>query len=129
MGCYGIGVSRTMGILAEIFNDEKGLKWPKNVAPYSVYLAAIGKNDAVYEQAELLEKELENVGIEVLYDDRREKKVGPGQKFSDSELLGIPYRVVISESLLEEGKVEIVERETGEVTKCDFDSFSDLIKP
>lgn len=125
MGCYGIGVSRTMGILAEIFNDEKGLKWPNVVAPFQVYLAAIGKDDAVYERAEALEVELEAAGIEVLYDNRRDKKVGPGQKFGDAELIGLPYRVVLSEKLLEEGMAEVVSREDGAVEKVALEKLAE----
>ena len=112
MGCYGVGISRTMGILAEIFNDEKGLKWPANVAPFQVYLAPIGKDDAVHAQADELYKTLTDAGVEVLYDDRRDKKVGPGQKFGDAELLGIPHRIVCSDKLA--GKIEIISRTTGE---------------
>lgn len=115
MGCYGMGVSRTMGILAEIFNDEKGLVWPKNVAPFQVYLAVLGREDGTYERAEALYGDLIKAGIEVLYDDRRDKKVGPGQKFADAELIGVPTRVVISDKTLEVDQVEMVDRKTGEV--------------
>ncbi len=116
MGCYGIGISRTMGALAEIFADEKGLVWPRNIAPAQVYLAAIGREDAAFEKAETLYKELQEAGIEVLYDDRKDKKVGPGQKFADAELLGIPYRVVLSERSMESETAEVVERKTGKTT-------------
>ena len=114
MGSYGIGISRVMGILAEVFNDEKGLKWPENVAPFQVYLAPIGKNDAVYEKADVLYDALQAEGVEVLYDDRRNKKTGPGQKFADAELLGIPYLLTISDNTLELDSVELVSRSTGE---------------
>jgi prolyl-tRNA synthetase len=115
MGCYGIGISRIMGVLAEIFSDENGLKWPTVVAPFQVYLAAIGRDDKVYTEAEKLYQELTKTGYEVLYDDRRDKKIGPGQKFADHELLGIPYRVVLSEKQLGAGEVEVLNRTTGEV--------------
>lgn len=113
MGCYGIGISRTMGVLAEIFADDKGLIWPENVAPAKVYLAPIGRNDTVYQKADALYDELQNAGIEVLYDDRRDKKTGPGTKFADHELLGIPYRVVLSERNLEADTAEVVSRKNG----------------
>lgn len=123
MGCYGIGISRTMGVLAEIFADDKGLVWPENVAPATIYLSPIGKDDAVFEKADNLYKELQNAGIEVLYDDRRDKKTGPGTKFADHELLGIPYRVVLSERLMKTNEAEIVSRKTGESENISLDSI------
>ena len=128
MGCYGIGISRLMGAVAEIFSDDKGLKWPKHLAPFQVYLAPIGKSDEAYEAADKLYEELKSVGIETLYDDRREKKVGPGQKFGDHELLGIPYRVVISERTLEEGMVELVSRADGEMKKVRVEDVVSVLK-
>ncbi len=125
MGCYGIGISRIMGALVEIFADEKGIVWPENVAPAKIYLAPIGKNDEVYAKADELYEKFREKNVEVLYDNRREKKVGPGQKFADHELLGIPYRVVISDRLLADGKVEVVERKTG---KTEIISFEELDK-
>ncbi len=117
MGCYGLGVSRVMGAIVEIFHDEKGIKWPRSVAPFQVYLAAIGKDEKVYTEAEKLYAELEKAGIEVLYDDRQDKKIGPGQKFADHELLGIPCRLVISERTLGEGVVEFADRAIGKMEK------------
>ena len=112
MGCYGIGVSRLMGVIAEIFADEKGLVWPENIAPFRVYLVAIG-GEAVNAQADKLYDELTTKGIEVLYDDRN---VHPGQKFADSELIGIPYRVTISDRLMADNAYELVERKDGQKT-------------
>ena len=109
MGSYGLGPSRLMGILAEHFADEKGLVWPENVAPFKVYLARIGEN--VNEYADKLYNELTEKGVEVLYDDR---DVRAGQKFADSELLGIPYRVTISDRTIDSGEVEISERKNSE---------------
>lgn len=117
MGCYGIGLGRTMATIVEKHNDGKGIIWPKSIAPFQIFLIAIGKDDAVYEKAEEIYKKLLDADIEVLYDDRRGKKIGPGKKFADHELIGIPTRVVISERLLEEGMLEIVERESGEMRK------------
>lgn len=106
MGCYGIGVSRVMGVLAEKFADDKGLIWPEEVAPFKYYLVGIG--EAGMNEAEKIYAGREN---EILFDDR---DVRPGEKFADAELLGIPYRVVISDKTLAEGAAEVTDRRTGE---------------
>lgn len=110
MGCYGIGVSRLMGVIAELFSDEKGLVWPESVAPAKVYLVGIGGDQAT-KQADELYEELTSKGIEVLYDDRDAR---PGEKFADSELIGIPYRVTVSDRLIAENQYELVTRKNGE---------------
>lgn len=112
MGCYGIGVSRLMGVIAEIFADDKGLVWPENIAPYRVYLVRIGGEEAV-KIADKLYDELITKGIEVLYDDR---DVHAGQKFADSELIGIPWRVTVSDRLINDGVVELTARKDGQKT-------------
>ena len=106
MGCYGIGVSRVMGVIAEKFADDKGLVWPEAVAPFKYYLVGIGTAGA--EEAEKLYNGRET---EFLFDDR---DVRPGEKFADAELMGIPYRVVISDKTLAEGVAEVTNRKTGE---------------
>jgi prolyl-tRNA synthetase len=111
MGCYGIGISRLMGVIAELFSDEKGLVWPENIAPYKVYLVQIGNSEAVTSCSNKLYDELTAGGVEVLYDDR---DVRPGQKFADSELMGIPYRITVSERLVEDGLYELVSRKDGQ---------------
>lgn len=116
MGCYGLGLGRTMATIAELFNDDKGLIWPEVIAPYQVYLAPIGKNSEVYVKAEEIYKALLLAEVEVLYDDRQDKKSTPGQKFGNHELMGIPYRVVLSERLLESGEAEVVHRASGETS-------------
>jgi prolyl-tRNA synthetase len=110
MGCYGIGVSRLMGAIAEHFSDDRGLVWPENVAPFKVYLVRIGGDEAI-SRADDLYKDLTAQGIEVLYDDRDER---PGAKFADAELMGIPYRVTVSDRLIAEDKYEYTERATGD---------------
>lgn len=110
MGSYGIGPSRVMGLIAEHFSDDKGLVWPVNVAPYTVYLVRIG-GDAAIAHADELYDELTAKGVEVLYDDRDER---PGNKFADAELMGIPYRVTVSDRLLEAGNYEFTARVGGE---------------
>lgn len=107
MGSYGIGPSRLMGLIAEHFADDKGLVWPENVAPAKVYLVSIGEDPRVAEQADALYDRFIEAGVEVLYDDRDERA---GAKFADAELLGIPYRVTVSERLLDDGKFELTTR-------------------
>lgn len=111
MGSYGIGPSRVMGLIAEHFSDEKGLVWPENIAPAKVYLVRIGGEAAVAHADELYD-ELTSKGVEVLYDDRDER---PGLKFADAELMGIPYRVTVSDRLLETNQYELTPRTGGEM--------------
>ncbi|MBQ3352982.1 prolyl-tRNA synthetase [Candidatus Saccharibacteria bacterium] len=106
MGCYGIGISRLMGVIAEKFADEKGLVWPESVAPFKYYLVGIGEEGI--KKAEEIYHGREN---EIIFDDR---DLRPGEKFADSELMGIPYRVVISDKTLAEDATEITDRRTGE---------------
>ena len=106
MGCYGIGVSRLMGVIAERFADDKGLSWPETVAPYRYYLVGIGEKGVA--AAEEFYRGRED---DVLYDDRN---VRPGEKFADAELIGIPYRIVISDKTLVEDAAELTDRRTGE---------------
>ena len=111
MGCYGIGVSRVMSCIAELHHDDKGLIWPRSVAPAQVHIVATGKDDRAFAVADSLTKKLEEADIEVLYDDR--PKVSPGVKFKDSELLGIPLIVVAGRDTADNGTVEIRDRATG----------------
>ncbi|HVZ75898.1 MAG TPA: aminoacyl--tRNA ligase-related protein [Candidatus Paceibacterota bacterium] len=111
MGCYGIGPSRLMGILVEKFADEKGIVWPKEVAPFQVHLVDLANdNEDVKRTAQSMYDELTKAGIEVLWDDR---DLRAGEKFADSDLIGIPTRVVVSAKALEAGKFECVDRASG----------------
>lgn len=110
MGSYGIGPSRVMGLIAEHFSDDKGLVWPENVAPFTVYLVRIG-SEAAIAHADVLYDELTAAGVEVIYDDRDER---PGTKFADAELMGIPYRLTVSDRLIEAGNYEWTSRASGE---------------
>ncbi|GAA1715315.1 proline--tRNA ligase [Brachybacterium phenoliresistens] len=110
MGSYGIGVTRAVAALAETHHDEKGLAWPRAVAPADVHVLATGKDAAVFEEAERIALALEAAGLTVLYDDR--PKVSPGVKFKDAELLGIPTSVVVGRGLAE-GTVELRDRAGG----------------
>jgi len=110
LGSYGIGITRVMGVIVEKFADEKGIVWPESVAPARVYLVRIGGDEAIA-HADKLYDELTAKGIEVLYDDRDER---PGTKFADAELMGIPYRVTVSDRLLADEKYEFTPRASGE---------------
>ncbi|MFZ1242519.1 MAG: aminoacyl--tRNA ligase-related protein [Candidatus Saccharimonas sp.] len=109
MGSYGIGPSRLMGLIAEHFSDDKGLVWPAAIAPFVVYLVRIGGERAV-QQADMVYQQLRERGVEVLYDDRDERA---GVKFADSELIGIPYRITISDRLIDAEKYELTQRADG----------------
>jgi prolyl-tRNA synthetase len=111
MGCYGIGISRLMGVLAEHFSDDKGLVWPEAVAPAKVYLAPLGTDQSVLTVADELYNVLTEAGIGVLYDDRDER---PGTKFADADLLGIPLRVVISSKTVANAQYEVKSRTAAE---------------
>jgi prolyl-tRNA synthetase len=111
MGSYGLGVTRVLAVIAEANNDEKGLIWPKNVAPYDVHVVAAGRDDAIYSIAETVVASLEADRYDVLYDDR--PKVSPGVKFGDAELLGVPVIVIVGRDAAE-GTVELWDRRTGE---------------
>ncbi len=113
MGSYGIGVTRLMGVLVEKFADEKGIVWPASVAPFTVHLTGLnGEDAAIRDWTDGIYQNLVDAGVEVLYDDRDAR---PGEKFADSDLIGIPYRLVVSRKSREEGKFEVVTRATGEV--------------
>lgn len=108
MGCYGIGLQRLMGTIVEVCNDENGIVWPEKVAPFAVHIVSLSDDAAVLAEAEKLHKELTEKGIEVLWDDRAE--MSAGEKFSQSDLLGIPNRIVVSKKTVAEGKYEIKKR-------------------
>jgi prolyl-tRNA synthetase len=118
MGSYGIGVTRIMAVIAEANNDEKGLIWPRNIAPFDVHVIAAGREDVIYETAEALVGSLEASGFDVLFDDR--PKVSPGVKFGDAELLGVPQIVIVGRDAAE-GRVELWDRRTGERTSIGLD--------
>jgi prolyl-tRNA synthetase len=100
-----------MGVIVEKFSDEKGIVWPEAVAPAKVYLVRIGESETVTQKADEVYETLGQHGIEVIYDDRDER---PGAKFADAELLGIPYRVTVSERNVESGVYEVTTRSNGQ---------------
>lgn len=120
MGSYGIGPGRVMGTIAEILSDEKGLVWPESVSPFALHLVRLGESEEVIKDADSLYQELLSKGVEVLYDDR---EASAGEKFADSDLIGIPNRIVVSERTKKEGAYEVVSRKTGETTHLSKDAI------
>lgn len=115
MGCYGIGVTRVVAAAIEQNHDANGIIWPKSIAPYDVYFATIVKAPEFAQIADDIYAEMKKAGLDVIYDDRN---VGPGNKFKDSDLLGLPYRVVLGErDFGASGELEVIERKTGAITK------------
>ena len=108
MGSYGIGIGRTMAAIVEAHHDEKGIIWPEAITPYKVYIARLGGQDDVVKAADELYEHLTAAGIAVLYDDRDD--VRAGEKFADADLIGIPYRVVVSEKTVQSNKFELKKR-------------------
>ncbi len=111
MGSYGFGVTRAVAAVAEQTFDDKGLCWPRSIAPADVHLVATGKDDAIFTAAEELAGALERDGVRVLFDDRR--SVSPGVKFKDAELIGVPTIVIVGKGLVD-GTVELRDRRTDE---------------
>ncbi len=108
MGCYGIGLSRLIGTVVEVLSDDKGIIWPESIAPFAVHLLSLGEDEKVRKQAEEVYESLAKANIEVLFDDRLD--ISPGEKFADSDLLGIPMRAVVSLRSIKEGGIEIKKR-------------------
>ncbi len=107
MGGYGIGVTRLMGTIAEVLSDDKGLIWPKEISPFAVHLVRLGNSDDALDFADSLYVKLQSKGVDVLYDDR---DLRPGEKFADSDLIGIPVRFVVSDKTVAENKIEVKHR-------------------
>lgn len=126
MGSYGIGLSRLMGTIVEILSDDKGIVWPASIAPFKVHLIEITSNNSkVKETAEDIYKKLTDKGIEVLFDDRDTRA---GEKFNDSDLIGVPLRVVVSEKGIDAGTIEVKERKNGNVSMLKEDDLLKFVK-
>jgi prolyl-tRNA synthetase len=123
MGCYGIGIGRTMATIVEKYNDDRGIIWPKEVAPFLVHLIRLGVDKKVDDTATKIYQDLQKQDVQVLYDDREDKSAG--EKFAEADLIGIPYRIVVSEKTLAKDSVELKER-----SKAEFElvKIKDLIK-
>jgi prolyl-tRNA synthetase len=115
MGSYGIGLSRLMGAIVEALADDKGIIWPEAVAPFAVHLLSLGDDKKVLKEADKVHENLLRAGIEVLFDDR--PGLSAGEKFADADLLGMPYRAVVSERSIQDGGIEVKKRteEKGEI--------------
>jgi prolyl-tRNA synthetase len=124
MGCYGIGIGRTLAAVVEAHRDDKGIIWPASIAPYKVYLASVGVTERVAKASEELYEGLTKAGVEVLYDDR---DVRPGEKFADADLMGIPYRIVVSEKTLATNQYEVKLRTEGDAQLQDLDSVIKMV--
>lgn len=131
MGCYGIGPSRVMGAIVEVSHDEKGIIWPNEAAPFDVHLVALfgkddGKNKKIKNESEKLLESLQKACFEVLYDDREE--VSAGVKFGESDLFGIPTRLVISEKTVDKSSVEVKKRSGQEVELVKLNKVEKFLK-
>lgn len=122
MGSYGIGITRLMGVIAEIFSDDNGIMWPESVAPFQVHVIGLGK---AMDQAQMIYEKLTAQGIEVLFDDR---DTGAGAKFADSDLIGIPYRIVVSEKSLAQGGFEFKKRNQSDSRIVSEEELVELVK-
>ncbi|MBM6784879.1 proline--tRNA ligase [Collinsella tanakaei] len=111
MGCYGVGISRTLAAVVEQHNDENGIIWPLSIAPFEVSVIALDKKGEAFDEAARLADELAAAGIEVVFDDRAER---PGVKFADNDLMGFPYQLIVGKRGIKNGTVELKCRATGE---------------
>ncbi len=116
MGCYGIGPGRVMGTIVDTLSDEKGIVWPESVAPFQVHLLSLGQN----EQADSIYQALTAAGIDTLYDDR---DASAGEKFAESDLIGIPYQVIVGKKAIENGEAEIKRRHDGLVERVSLETL------
>jgi prolyl-tRNA synthetase len=124
MGSYGVGVTRAVAALAESNHDEKGLVWPRAVAPADVHVVAVGRGEEIFAAAEKLALDLEAAGLEVIYDDR--PKVSPGVKFGDAELVGVPTILAVGRGLVD-GVVEIKDRRSGNAENVAVEKAVDYV--
>ncbi len=123
LGSYGIGVSRLMGVMAEIFSDERGLVWPQAVAPFRIHLLAV--SEKAKDKAEEIYKHLEEEGIEVFFDDRN---LRAGEKFADADLIGIPTQVIVGEKTLDSNELEVKDRASGKVDRFTLEQLISQVK-
>lgn len=123
MGCYGIGIGRTMATIVEMFHDKFGIMWPEQITPFKVHIVALGKEDIFYNKAQEYMKMLEEKNIEVLYDDRTD--VSAGVKFATADLIGVPYRLVVSPKTGD--KIELKKRTEKETKLVSFEELLKLI--
>lgn len=125
MGCYGIGLDRTMAAIVEKHHDEKGIIWPENIAPFLVHLISLGENEELKKASDKLYQDLLDRNIEVLYDDR---DISAGEKFADSDLIGIPYRIILSGKTFAKGEVEIKKRGKDKIEFLELTRVAEFLK-
>ncbi len=125
MGCYGIGVSRIMGSVVEVHHDDKGIIWPEEIAPFRVHLIALGKDEKVMSATVKLYAELLKSGVEVLFDDR---EISAGMKLNDSDLIGLPFRVIVSDKTFAKGQAEFKRRSKSESMLIGLDEVIEKVK-
>jgi prolyl-tRNA synthetase len=121
LASYGIGITRVMGVIVEKFADDKGMVWPAAIAPARVYIAPLGQSENVLKTSDDLYKHLTTAGIDVLYDDR---DVRAGEKFADADLMGIPYRIVVSDKTIANGQYEVKARTEDEASFLDLEAVT-----
>lgn len=125
MGCYGIGVSRTLAAAIEQYHDENGIIWPRSIAPFEAVIVPINaKDEALMSTSQTIYTALQNAGVDVLLDDRKDRA---GAKFKDADLIGYPLRITVSKNTLENNEVEIQIRKSGEALPCAIDSVADKV--
>lgn len=125
MGCYGLGLARIMGAIGEVSRDEKGIIWPEAVAPFRIHLIDLTKSDEDAAKTLELYDRLKQAGLEVLFDDR---EASAGEKFAESDLLGIPFRIVVSQKTLAKNSVEIKKRNEKESALVEISQVYNLLK-
>ena len=114
MGCYGVGVTRTLAAVIEQNHDEKGLMWPKEIAPFDVHIVGICKTEEDEKKIAEIYEEIKKAGFDALYDDR---KNSPGIKFADADLIGLPLRITVGKSFFDTGDIEALDRKTKEIKR------------
>jgi prolyl-tRNA synthetase len=124
MGSYGIGISRLLGVITEMVADDKGIVWPENIAPFTVHLIQLGTSENTLENANRIHDDLQNRGFEVLFDDRN---ISAGEKLADADLIGIPYRVIISDKSIENGGFEVKKRNEIESKVMDYETLLEML--
>ena len=124
MGSYGIGPARVMGVIVEHMGDDQGIVWPTEIAPYQLHITSLGNDDAVIAEANKIYNNLISAGFSVIWDDR---DVSAGEKFADADLIGMPYRVVVSKKTIDSEAYEVKVRKTGEVLQLNLDELKKLL--
>ena len=126
MGCYGIGVGRTLAAAIEQSYDENGIIWPVAIAPFEVVIVPINaKDEALMEVSDRLYKEMKQAGVDVLFDDRKDRA---GVKFKDADLIGYPVRITVSKNTIESGEVELRVRKDGSTSTVKIDEVTTSVQ-